>query len=617
MSIRRRLVIGLALFGLVGLIGVVSSVAVSLYAGSLLDRLAQRNLPQLDLNGQINRLARSLELDTFEYLAAPKLTLRTEVTGSVAPLNAAIERYDRSYRDTNPTFVAQLIAESQTVQQASSLVLDRADAQQQAISAFNQDAATADLVLNRQLDIIAGGTRLPLIDTRLRLQAMRLATFQYITTNNPEERATAKQAVATARGIVALRGVDGFPDDLINSVTTLSDQCELTLQSHDDLEAAVTQMRDAVDQLTATTNALNAQTLSDSTAVSVTIETAVYLSRIALPVLALVGLLLGILIGWWVWRAVARLLNLVVSSSDAVRHGTYQVVPRNERGEIAALMTAFDEMVIALHARDQALSAANADLSAAVKRTEEASRLKSQFLAMMSHELRTPLTGMLGFVNLLQRGIYGQLGTDILDALHSIDSNGQHLLTLINDVLDIARIESGKVELQISAVSLEHMLDQVIQVTRRMADDKQLELRATLDPRLPAVLLGDELRLRQVAINFTSNAIKFTDHGSVEIAFTYLDSASWRISVHDSGIGIAPEHQELVWESFRQVDGSTSRMYNGSGLGLAIVRELVMLMGGTVSLESTPGAGSTFSATLPIHTIERDIAMLLPSAAAR
>ncbi len=231
-----------------------------------------------------------------------------------------------------------------------------------------------------------------------------------------------------------------------------------------------------------------------------------------------------------------------------------------------------------------------------------ASQHKSQFLANMSHELRTPLNAILGYTELILDSIYGDPPEPIRDVLERVQQNGRHLLGLINDVLDLARIEAGRLTLALDEYSIEQVVQTVSTATGSLAAEKGLALTTAIQPDLP-VGRGDERRLTQVLLNLVGNAIKFTEAGSVGVEASAADG-QFTVSVRDTGPGIAEAEHEKIFEEFQQADSSSTRAKGGTGLGLAITRRIVALHGGRLWVESRPGEGSTFSFTLPVR-VER------------
>ena len=229
----------------------------------------------------------------------------------------------------------------------------------------------------------------------------------------------------------------------------------------------------------------------------------------------------------------------------------------------------------------------------------EVDRLKTQFLANMSHELRTPLNSIIGFSRVMLKGIDGPL-TELQEAdLTSIYNSGQHLLNLINSILDMSKIEAGKMELAFDEVPLHEIFPTVVATARGLLKDRPIELRTEVPEDLP-IVWADAQRIRQVLINLISNAAKFTERGYIALKVE-TDPKYVTVRVIDTGIGIAPEAQKRLFIPFQQVDASTSRRAGGTGLGLAICRSFVEMHGGRIWVESEPGKGSTFSFTLPIH----------------
>ncbi|HQE18503.1 MAG TPA: ATP-binding protein, partial [Aggregatilineales bacterium] len=180
------------------------------------------------------------------------------------------------------------------------------------------------------------------------------------------------------------------------------------------------------------------------------------------------------------------------------------------------------------------------------------------------------------------------------------------LLRLIDDILDISKIEAGRVELVRRPFDLETFMANIENTIRRQAEAKNLTLTVSVDSNLPREIVGDKQRLEQIVLNLASNAVKFTEQGSVTISTRRSGEDEWEIVVEDTGIGIPPHAQEIIFEKFRQVDGTSRRAYGGTGLGLAITRELAMLMDGNVRVKSKPGEGSTFTVTLPLLTPEKE-----------
>jgi signal transduction histidine kinase len=233
------------------------------------------------------------------------------------------------------------------------------------------------------------------------------------------------------------------------------------------------------------------------------------------------------------------------------------------------------------------------------RQLETASQHKSQFLANMSHELRTPLNAILGYTELILDDIYGKPAAKMREVLERVQSNGKHLLGLINDVLDLSKIEAGQLTLSFSDYSIEGVVHNALAAVESLATEKRLALKVELPPDLP-IARGDERRLTQVLLNLVGNAIKFTDAGEVVIKAAAADGA-YTLSVRDTGPGVAPADQAKIFEEFQQADSSATKKKGGAGLGLAIARRIVEMHGGTIWVESGIGNGATFSFSVPIQ----------------
>lgn len=234
----------------------------------------------------------------------------------------------------------------------------------------------------------------------------------------------------------------------------------------------------------------------------------------------------------------------------------------------------------------------------------EADRLKSQLLANVSHELRTPIAAIKGYSQLLDEEAYGTLTDKQHGTIQRILINSTQLQGMVNNLLDRAQIEQGKISLRNAPFAPADLIKATISAIDILAKEKGLTLTSEIAADVPATLIGDSLRLQQILFNLTSNALKFTENGSVRASIFLPDKNHWALQVSDTGIGISTEGQTQIFEPFWQVDSSATRQYRGSGLGLSIVKQLTELMKGTISLTSQPGQGSTFTITFPMESTQ-------------
>lgn len=325
--------------------------------------------------------------------------------------------------------------------------------------------------------------------------------------------------------------------------------------------------------------------------------------------------------GFWLIRSVVRPVRQLQVAAQEMTRGHYAYRATNiGRDEIGQAAQAFNTMAATVQERDYKLSELNANLEQRVEErtqqlqkaiavAEENARVKSQFLANMSHELRTPLNAILGFTGIMMEGMGGEIDSDARYMIKRIQSNSSRLLELIDGVLDLAKIEAGRIDILSVPFSPRELADRWKAEIGVLAQQKNLQFEVKVDPELPDMLMGDEARLSQIALNLLSNAVKFTAAGSVKLNIGVKED-QWTIQVSDTGIGIPPHALNYIFEEFRQADGSTTRMYGGSGLGLAIVRNLCLMMNGTVRVSSQVGKGSTFTVTLPMQPVEAKEALV-------
>ena len=326
-------------------------------------------------------------------------------------------------------------------------------------------------------------------------------------------------------------------------------------------------------------------------------------TRLALIVMGVGMLVFGLALAsgtrWLLDRIVIRPLRKLRDGAERVGTGDldYRLEQTNpdEIGQVAAT---FNEMAASLKLREMSLAQARDEALAA-------SSFKSRLLANVSHDLRTPLGGILGYADMLKDGAFGAVNAEQTAALDRILANTQRQMSLISSLLDQAQIDAGKLTLCCEPFKPSDLLKEAEAVMSLLAHKKKLELVIELDPALPVLIKGDAQRIQQILMNLLENAIKFTSQGQVGARFRLDASAQppthWLIEVSDTGKGIPFEAQAYIFEPFRQVDGTPTRASIGIGLGLSIVRQLAVLMGGEISLESVEGQGSTFRVRLPLE----------------
>lgn len=270
-----------------------------------------------------------------------------------------------------------------------------------------------------------------------------------------------------------------------------------------------------------------------------------------------------------------------------------------QQAELEQTNTQLEQQARILQTQRDDLSRAKSELQDKANELEQASQYKSDFLANMSHELRTPLNSSLILSKLLADNPDGNLTEEQVRYAETIRAAGNDLLNLINDILDLSKIEAGHMEVHSDSVQVSRITDNLARIFQPMADQKGLSFEIRRTPDCPTAIVTDRQRLEQILKNLLSNAMKFTERGTVTLSVESAENHSIRFDVSDTGIGIPPQHQQIIFEAFRQADGTTNRKYGGTGLGLSISRELSRCLGGDIHLTSEPGKGSTFSLLLP------------------
>ena len=329
-------------------------------------------------------------------------------------------------------------------------------------------------------------------------------------------------------------------------------------------------------------------------------------------VLVIAGLVLAVLVSVVLARRMVTPIRALQAGAARIAGGALdQPIDVHTGDELEALADEFNRMTARLHQsyadlelkveeRTRELSLALSQVEAQRVALELASRHKSAFLAAMSHELRTPLNAVIGFSEVLLARMFGELNEQQADYMHDILTSGQHLLALINDILDLAKVEAGRMELVCTPFSLPDSLELSLSMVRERAARKALSVSLTVDPAV-GLITADERKVTQVLVNLVTNAVKFTPEGGrIEITAGVEEDMAV-IAVHDTGIGIAPDEQESIFEEFRQAGAPGER--EGTGLGLGLSKQFVVLHGGRISVESAVGCGSTFTVHLPIQPV--------------
>jgi signal transduction histidine kinase len=352
------------------------------------------------------------------------------------------------------------------------------------------------------------------------------------------------------------------------------------------IEEFVTQLvvreSNKMDQLRASVAAANRSTL--------------ILMAISAVALMLVALLLGFVISWSFILPVQKAHGFVSEVAKGNFTATINVPNRDEFGALAAHMNHMSQELQRLY---EVQHRASQELQRLNERLQQASKAKSNFLANMSHELRTPMNAILGFVEMMLDEIYGEVPAQLREPLTDVQTNGKHLLRLINDVLDLSKIEAGRMELVLAEYSVQDVVETIRTSLQSLALEKGLEFVAAVDDDIP-VAFGDGKRITQCLMNLVGNALKFSKHGRVALAVEQQGrNLLYRVS--DTGIGIPKDELENIFGEFQQVDTAITREFSGTGLGLNITKKFVEMHGGRIWVESELGVGSTFFFTVPLR----------------
>ena len=407
------------------------------------------------------------------------------------------------------------------------------------------------------------------------------------------------EAVGTAQERELIQQIRGRQDGVMNAVADIANAIrdgrldEARAELLDRQERAYQEIEALVARLVQVEN-------SQMLVLKQAVETANFRSIILTACFAALAIVLALLCGFIISWSCLLPLRRADEFLGAVAAGdftaTITVPNRDEFGAQAARMNRMSHELGRLHEEQQQTATALRQLNA---RLEQASRAKSEFLANMSHELRTPMNAILGFTEMLRDGLYGDVPEGLKEPLDDIQTNGRHLLGLINDVLDLSKIEAGRMDLALEEYSVQDVIDSVRMSLRSLAVERGLEFESRVSPRLP-IAYGDARRIRQCLMNLAGNALKFTRQGRVDITVEQQgEELIYRVV--DTGIGIPRDELEKVFDEFRQVDATVTREFGGTGLGLSITKRFIEMHGGRIGVESEPGRGSTFWFAVPLR----------------
>ncbi len=491
----------------------------------------------------------------------------------------------------------------------------------------NQIAKSADVIVNSTSPSLTALSQIEAAGNNMRETVIHHALFRRIGATSIEDQEYSNAKLELINRLDELKAVTNEPAAYEAIIAALPEYIDRTQHVIDVVDAKVddTAIYEATQRIEpaekAFNDAVNEAIAEETTEFQINIQatqntttSAININIISIMVVMGVALLLGFLIARRIVRPITQLQSVAIRMMNGDYSQRAQIGVNDEVGQLSM---AFNKMSESIQKRDTDLLASNnvlekrveertKELRVATREAQEASRLKDEFLAVMSHELRTPLNAMIGFQGILLMA--AKLDDRSLHMVRRSQANANRLLTLINDILDISRIESGRMQFVKSDVSLSDLIERLQSQMGVLAEEKLLKFNVDLDPALPPTIFIDEDAITKIVTNLLGNAFKFTEKGGVNLDLTQKDNTIV-IAVQDSGIGIPTHMHDVIFERFRQVDGSSKRTHGGSGLGLAIVQKLTLALNGTINVQSVVGEGSTFTVVLPLETADEKVAV--------
>lgn len=469
------------------------------------------------------------------------------------------------------------------------------DAYRESLDAFSEDAEeVGDLAINLSIDSVRG------------------ISESYITFPSPNNVPHVNGAISDLRLVV--RSADISEEDrelLLDSVDNMRNEYAALITEDVAMIQFVMVLFDNSTVIGGLIDEFVAEEQHEQEEALEALETAKQRGLYAQIALSAVALVLSFGLAYLIQRDIVGSVRSLQKATQLISSGQYnERVSITSQDEIGQLATDFNEMAKAIETHEQnlrqnseRLAKINVELDQARNEALEANRLKSQFLATMSHELRTPLNAAIGYSQIMMAGMAGELTEKQHSFTERIFNNSETLLKLIDDILDLSKIEAGRMEIIQKPFEIDKWISNIKIKIDPLAEAKDLPIEYDVDSQLPKEIIGDPDRLQQIAVNLLTNAVKFTEDGRVSFKLSHHpEEKSWSLAVTDTGIGIASHALEFIFDPFRQADGSTQRKYSGTGLGLSIVQQLASSMGGSVHVKSEVDKGSTFTVKLPLVT---------------